>query len=69
MVEYKLGDNVSYGINGDSYYAGKIQRMTERFIFVDNGMKFTRIGEHYRMTGNRYSWMSKGVHEHLDPHF
>ena len=69
MVEYKLGDNVSYGINGDSYYAGKIQRMTERFIFVDNGMKFTRIGEHYRMTGNRYSWMSKGRHEHLDPHF
>ena len=69
MVEYKLGDDVSYGINGDSYYAGKIQRMTERFIFVDNGMKFTRIGEHYRMTGNRYCWMSKGRREYLDPHF
>ena len=69
MVEYKIGDDVSYGINGDSYYAGRITRITKRFIHVENGYKFTRIGEHWRMTGNRYAWMSLGRHEHLDPHF
>jgi hypothetical protein len=69
MTEYKVGDDVSYGINCDSYYAGKILRMTKNYIFVDNGMKFTKIGEHYRMTGNRYCWMSKGRREYLDPHF
>ena len=69
MTEYKVGDDVSYGINADSYYAGKIVRITKKFIFVENGYKFTKIGEHYRMTGNRYCWMSKGRHEHLDPHF
>jgi hypothetical protein len=69
MQTYTLGDDVSYGINGDSYYAGKIVRMTRRFIWTEMGYKFTKIGDHYRSTGNRYSWMSKGRHEHLDPHF
>jgi len=69
MTEYKVGDDVSYGINCDSYYAGKISRMTKRFIWTDMGYKFTKIGEHYRSTGNRYSWMSKGRREYLDPHF
>jgi hypothetical protein len=69
MTEYKVGDDVSYGINCDSYYAGKITRITKKFIFVENGYKFTKIGEHYRMTGNRYCWMSKGRNEYLDPHF
>ena len=35
MVEYKVGDDVSYGINADSYYAGKIVRITKKFIFVE----------------------------------
>lgn len=69
MIEYKVGDDVSYGINGDSYYAGKIVRMTQRFIWTEHGYKFTRIGDHYRATGNKYCWMRKGRIEHLDPHF
>ena len=69
MQTYTVGDDVSYGINADSYYAGKITRMTKNYIWTENGYKFTKIGEHYRMTGNKYCWMSKGVHEHLDPHF
>jgi hypothetical protein len=69
MQTYQVGDDVSYGINADSYYAGKIVRMTKNYIWTEVGYKFTRIGEHYRMTGNKYCWMSKGRHEHLDPHF
>lgn len=69
MQTYTVGDDVSYGINADSYYAGKIVRMTKNYIWTENGYKFTRIGEHYRMTGNKYCWMSKGRREYLDPHF
>lgn len=69
MQTYQVGDDVSYGIGCDSYYAGKIVRMTKMFVWTDMGYKFTRIGDYYRATGNKYSWMSKGRHEHLDPHF
>ena len=69
MVTYQVGDDVSYGINGDSYHAGRIVRMTKNYIWTENGYKFTKIGDGYRMTGNRYCWMRKGVHEYLDPHF
>jgi hypothetical protein len=69
MAEYKVGDDVSYGINGDAYYAGKIVRITPKFIFAENGHKFTKIGDQYRMTGNRYIWMCAGRHEYRNPHF
>jgi hypothetical protein len=69
MQTYQVGDDVSYGINADSYYAGKVTRITKKFLHVDNGMKFTLIGDYYRLTGNKYCWLSKGRHEHLDPHF
>jgi len=69
MREYQVGDDVSWGINGDSYYAGKIARISKKFIWTDQGYKFTRIGDHYRATGNKYSWMTPGRREYLDPHF
>lgn len=69
MTEYSVGDDVSYGINCDSYYAGKIVRITKKFIFVNTGYNVTRIGDHYRMTGSRSCWMSKGRREYRDPHF
>jgi hypothetical protein len=74
MVEYQLGDDVSYGIGGDSYYDGKITRITKRFIFVDSGNKYTRKIHldgtiSYRATGNRYSWLRRGRYEYMDPHF
>ena len=73
MVEYKVGDDVSYGINGDSYYAGKIARMTKCRMFTDQGYQFSLVntsqGPAWRMTGNKYCWLRKGVHEYLDPHF
>jgi hypothetical protein len=68
-MQYQLGDEVSYAINCDRYYAGRIEKMSERFITTDRGYRFTRIGDGYRMTGNRYCWMMAGRHEYLDPHF
>jgi len=68
-TEYNVGDDVSYGINNDSYYAGKIIRITKKFIFTESGKKFTKIGDNYRMTGLRSCWMSKGRKEKQDPHF
>lgn len=51
---YKVGDDVSYGFNGDWYYAGKVTRITKKFLFTDQGNKFsltvkelwTKINEH-----------------------
>ena len=39
---YQVGDDVSYGFNGDWYPVGKVTRITERFLFTDSGMKFTK---------------------------
>jgi hypothetical protein len=40
---YKVGDDVSYGFNGDWYYAGKIASFTKsgKFFTTDHGIKFT----------------------------
>ena len=72
--EYKLGDDVSYGIGSDRYYDGKITRITRRFIFTDSGRKYTRKIHldgyiSYRATGQKYCYLIPGVHEYMDPHF
>jgi hypothetical protein len=74
MVEYKVGDDVSYGINGDRYYDGKITRITDRFIFTDTGKKYTKKTAYdgrtiYTETGCKYVYLMPGVHNHMDPHF
>ena len=73
-VNYQVGDDVSSGINGDRYYAGKIARITNRFIFTDRGEKFTRKVArdghvYYTLTGCKYCYLVPGVQEYLDPHF
>ena len=42
---YKVGDDVSYGFNGDWYYGGKITRFTKsgKFFFTNSGQKFVRL--------------------------
>ena len=74
QVEYKVGDDVSYGINCDRYYDGKIVRITKRFITTDRGTKYTKKvasdgREYYTQTGCRYCYLIPGVHEYMDPHF
>jgi hypothetical protein len=71
---YNVGDDVSYGINCDRYYDGKITRITNRFIFTDSGRKYTRKifkdgSVSYRATGCKYIYLMKGVHNYMDPHF
>ena len=66
---YQVGDEVGYGFNGDRYSAGKIVRITARFIYTDQGDKFTKKGEYYHKTGMPGWWMSKGSQEYLNPHF
>ena len=73
-VNYAVGDDVSYGINCDRYYDGKITRITNRFIFTDSGRKYTRKvykdgSVHYRETGCKYCYLIAGKVEYLDPHF
>lgn len=72
--EYRVGDDVSYGIGSDRYYDGKITRITPRFIFVDSGNKYTRKVQldgyvSYRRTGAKYFYLIPGIHEYRDPHF
>jgi hypothetical protein len=74
MVKYKVGDDVSYSINGDRYYDGKITRITDRFIFTDTGKKYSKKTAYdgrtiYTKTGCKYVYLMLGVHNHIDPHF
>ena len=71
---FQVGDEVSYGINCDRYYDGKITRITKRFIFTDSGNKYTRKVDpegrvYYTRTGSRYFYLIAGRQESLDPHF
>lgn len=73
-VNFTVGQDVSYGINGDRYYDGKITRITKRFIFTNSGMKYTRKElkdghVYYTQTRCKYCYLIPGVHNHLDPHF
>jgi len=70
---YQIGEDVSYAFNGDYYYAGKIARITKKFLTTDQGTKFSLVdtvyGPRYRMTGNKTWWMVPGRKEELNPHF
>jgi len=66
----KVGDEVSCGINADCFYAGKITRITKRFIFTDSGKKYTRKVDHtgrvsYRQMGCSSMYLLAGRHAHL----
>jgi len=39
---YEVGQDVSRNFNGDSYYSGKITRITKNFIFTSKGYKFSK---------------------------
>lgn len=51
---YAVGDDVSYGFNGDWYYAGKVAKLTKTLLTTDHGQKFslrvrllwTKVSEH-----------------------
>lgn len=38
--EYKVGDDVSYGFNGDWYPDGQIAKITNNYITTTNGRKY-----------------------------
>ena len=73
-VNYQVGDDVSYAIGGDRYYAGKIARITARFITTESGARFTRKEAkdgrvYYTQTGCKYCYLIPGKVEYYDPHF
>jgi len=35
-----VGDDVSYGFNGDWYYAGRVARITKKYLTTEHGQKF-----------------------------
>lgn len=73
-----VGDNVSYGFNGDWYPDGQVQRFSKsgRFMFTTTGHKYvlhititrdSRV-ERYRSIGG--TWViAKGVHNERNSHF
>ena len=32
-----VGDDVSYGFNGDWYYAGRVARITKKYLTTEHG--------------------------------
>lgn len=38
---YTVGDDVSYGFNGDWYYGGKVEKITTKFLTTDRGNKYS----------------------------
>ena len=38
--DYQVGDDVSYGFNGDWYPAGKVARITKKYLTTDRGQRF-----------------------------
>ena len=55
---YKVGDEVSYGFNGDWYYAGRVARITKKFLTTDQGQKFSLVV--------RTLWTKIAEHEYAD---
>ena len=66
----RLGDEVSYGFNGDYYPCGKITRITKGWrVTTDGGKTFNRYKETggWRMVGGTW-WMVDGVVDERNPH-
>ena len=71
-MEYKIGDDVSYGFNGDAYYAGKIVKISPARITTDRGHKFSLVrgrGVAWRMVNTSCWYMFAGNHEYRNPSF
>lgn len=71
----KIGDDVSYGFNGDYYPCGKITRITPtlRVTATDergNKVVFNRVKNSagWRRVGGTWS-MVAGIHDERNPHF
>ena len=67
----KVGDDVSYAFNGDSYPCGQIKSISDslRLITTTDGSKFYRVRQTgcWRMNG---TWsLVAGVHNERNPHF
>ena len=75
-----VGDDVSYGFNGDWYYAGKVARITKKYLTTFTGHKFYLkefrsrdyvdvIKEYFVSVGNGTWTLVKGRKEEMNPHF
>jgi hypothetical protein len=65
-----VGDEVSYGFNGDYYPCGKITRITKGWrVTTDSGKVFNRVRDTggWRMVGGTW-WMVDGVVDERNPH-
>ena len=67
----KVGDDVSYGFNGDSYPCGKITRITKSWrIYTDSGKTFNCKGITgvWMMVGGTW-FLIIGIVDERNPHF
>lgn len=66
-----VGDDVSYGFNGDYYYDSKIARITKNWMIItENGTRYNRVRKTsgFKKVGGTW-WMVKGIHNEQNPHF
>lgn len=65
-----LGEEVSYGFNGDSYHDGKIVRITPNWMCItESGARYNRKGltNGWKKVGGTW-WMLNGIHNEQNPH-
>lgn len=60
---FKVGDDVSYGFNGDYYHAGKIASFSKsgKFFTTDKGYKFTK-----KLINDELSIYSRELESYID---
>lgn len=68
----KVGDEVSYSFNGDTYHCGTIVRITKnQMVLTSEGKKFNRRGlsGSWKMIGSGGWNLISGHHYEQNPHF
>ena len=68
--DFQIGDDVSYGFNGDFYPCGQVDRIskTGKVIYSTTGAKFIRQSSGYYKRSQTWT-LVHGIHNDQNPHF
>lgn len=69
--EFNIGDEVSYGFNGDWYPCGKVERIskTGKILYTTEGAKFVRQPRTGTYKRHQTWTLTHGIHDERNPHF
>ena len=67
---FNIGDEISYGFNGDFYHCGQVDRIskTGKIIYSNMGDKFVRQRDGYYKRNQTWT-LVHGIHDDQNPHF